>query len=83
MKTNYHYTLSNSFAHARDEAEVDNLLNTDIYKFLMLDFIRSHPEYRNMRIRWKLTVRNSDVRIADVIPESALRAQLDRTKSLK
>jgi nicotinic acid phosphoribosyltransferase len=83
MNTHYPYTLSNSFAHARGDAEVDNLLNTDIYKFLMLDFIRSHAEYRNMRVRWKLTVRNSDVHIAHIIPESALREQFDATQAIK
>ncbi|GAB0174463.1 MAG: nicotinate phosphoribosyltransferase [Candidatus Altimarinota bacterium] len=83
MNTQYPYTFSNSFAHARDEAEVDNLLNTDIYKFLMLDFILSKEEYRNMRVRWKMTIRNKDVRIADIIPETALRSQFDATKNIR
>jgi nicotinate phosphoribosyltransferase len=82
MKNTLSYTLSNSFATARDEAEVDNLLNTDVYKFLMLDFILAHPEYRDMRVRWKMTIRNKDVRIADIIPESAIREQLDATRSI-
>lgn len=83
MRNNLPYTLSNSFAAARDEAEVDNLLNTDVYKFLMLDFILAHPEYRDMRVRWKMTIRNKDVRIADIIPESTIREQLDATRSIK
>jgi nicotinate phosphoribosyltransferase len=83
MKNTLPYTLSNSFATARDEAEVDNLLNTDVYKFLMLDFILAHPEYRDMRVRWKMTIRNKDVRIADIIPESAIREQLDATRSIR
>ncbi len=83
MKNTLPYTLSNSFAAARDEAEVDNLLNTDVYKFLMLDFILAHSEYRDMRVRWKMTIRNKDVRIADIIPESAIREQLDATRAIK
>lgn len=83
MRTSLPYTLQNSFAAARDEAEVDSLLNTDIYKFLMLDFFLAHPEYRNIQVRWKMKVRNKDVRLADVIPEEALREQLDATKNIR
>ena len=83
MITQLPYTLQNSFAAARDEAEVGNLLNTDIYKFLMLDFILTHPEYRDMKVRWKTTVRDASIDIADVIPESALREQLDATRAIK
>ncbi len=83
MRTSLPYTLQNSFASSRDEAEVDNLLNTDIYKFLMLDFILAHPEYRDIKVRWKMKVRTKDVRLAEVIPESALREQLDATESIK
>lgn len=83
MKNTLPYTLANSFAAARDEAEVDNLLNTDIYKFLMLDFILAHPEYRDIKVRWKMKVRNKDVKLSRVIPESALREQLDATRSIR
>lgn len=83
MKNTLPYTLQNSFAAARDEAEVDNLLNTDVYKFLMLDFILANPEYKNMKVRWKMTIRNKNVRIADIIPESAILEQLDATRCIK
>jgi len=83
MNNSLPYTFSNSFAIARDEAEVDNLLNTDVYKFLMLDFIIAHPEYQNMRVKWKMTIRNKDVRMADIVPESALREQLDVTRDIR
>jgi nicotinic acid phosphoribosyltransferase len=83
MNTHYPYTLSNSFPVARDEAEVDNLLNTDIYKFLMLDFILAHREYRAMKVRWKMTIRDPRIRLAEVIPESSLRAQLDATRNIE
>ncbi len=83
MRSCLPYTLQNSFAAARDEAEVDTLLNTDVYKFLMLDFILAHPEYRDMKVRWKMKVRNDDIRLTDIIPESALREQLDNTRSIE
>ena len=83
MRSSLPYTLQNSFAAARDEAEVDTLLNTDVYKFLMLDFILAHPEYQNMKVRWKMKVRNTDIRLADIIPETALREQLDKTRSIE
>lgn len=83
MRNTLPYTLSNSFAAARDEAEVDNLLNTDVYKFLMLDFILAHPEYRDIKVRWKMKVRNKNVHLANVIPETALREQLDATRGIK
>ena len=63
MRTNLPYTLQNSFAPARDEAEVQSLLNNDVYKFLMLDFILARPEYANLNVRWKMKVRNQDVKL--------------------
>lgn len=69
MRNSLPYTLQNSFAAARDEAEVDNLLNTDIYKFLMLDFILAHPEYRDIQVKWKMKVRSKDVKLENIIPE--------------
>jgi nicotinate phosphoribosyltransferase len=83
MNTSLPYTLQNCFAAARDEAEVSSLLNNDIYKFLMLDFILAHPEYRDMRVRWAMTVRDPNVHLAEVIPEHALRSQLDMTQSIE
>lgn len=76
-------SIRESFAPARDEAEIQTLLNTDAYKFFMLDFILAHPEYRTMQVRWKMKIRTPDVRIADVIPESSLREQLDATRSIR
>lgn len=83
MNTSLPYTLQNCFAAARDEAEVSSLLNNDIYKFLMLDFILAHPEYRDMQVRWAMTVRDPHVHLAEVIPENAIRSQLDMTQSIK
>lgn len=81
MRTNLPYTLQNSFAPARDEAEVQSLLNNDIYKFLMLDFILARPEYTNLNVRWKMKVRNQDVQLGNVIPEGEFRAQLEAMQS--
>lgn len=83
MKSNLLYRPSDVFSVARDEAEVDNLLNNDIYKFLMLDFILAHPEYSNINVRWKMKIRNKDINIADVIPLDALKEQFDATSKIK
>jgi len=45
MNQNGLYKPSDLFAVARDEAEVDDLTNNDIYKFLMLDFALANPQY--------------------------------------
>ncbi len=77
------YTPTDIFAVARNEAEVDNLLNTDIYKFMMLYFILTKPEYKDIVVRWKMTVRSKDVKTANVIPKESLIEQLEFTKSIK
>ncbi len=70
------------FAVARDEAEIQNLTNNDIYKFLMLDFILARPELAKLKVRWKMKVRTKDVKLGHVIPESALREQLDAARAI-
>ena len=82
MNTSLPYTLQNCFAAARDEAEVSSLLNNDIYKFLMFDFILAHPEYCDMQVRWAMTVRDPNVHLREVIPENAIRSQLDMTQNI-
>lgn len=82
MRSSLPFTPQNCFAVARDEAEIQSLLNNDVYKFLMLDFILEHPEYRETEVRWKMKVRNSDVKLANVIPEGALREQLNAARAL-
>jgi nicotinate phosphoribosyltransferase len=77
------YTPRDIFAAARDEAEVSNLLNTDMYKFMMMDFILAHPEYKDVNVRRDLKIRSKNVRTADVIPERALREQLEATKAIQ
>lgn len=81
MKNNI-YSPKDFFAVARDEAEVNNLLNTDIYKFMMLDFVLANPEWKNIQVKRKMTIRSKDIKTAFVIPESALIEQLESTKNI-
>lgn len=83
MKTPWILSPRDLFAVARDEAEIDNLLNNDVYKFLMLDFLLAHPEYADVNVRWRMKVRNPNIRLAEVIPVEVLKEQLDATKAIK
>jgi nicotinate phosphoribosyltransferase len=60
---------------------VRSLLDTDFYKLLMLLLI--WRKYRDVPVTFSLKNRTSRVRVADEIPESALRAQLDHVKGLR
>ncbi len=82
MRSTLPFTPQKCFAAARDEAEIQSLLNNDVYKFLMLDFILAHKEYRDVEVRWKMKVRTPGVRLANVIPEAALREQLDAARAI-
>jgi hypothetical protein len=46
MKNTNLYSPEDFFPVLSEQAEVDNLLNNDVYKFFMLDFILAHPEYK-------------------------------------
>jgi len=60
---------------------VRSLLDTDFYKLLMLQMIRHlYPE---VQVTFGLINRTKSVRIAEVIDESELRAQLDHARSLR
>ncbi len=58
-----------------------SLLDTDFYKFLMLQFIWLH--YREVPVTFSLINRTANVRLADMIPEADLRAQLDHARTLR
>jgi len=60
---------------------VRSLLDTDFYKFLMLQFIWLH--YRAVPVTFSLINRTTAVRLADVIPEQELREQLDHARSIR
>jgi nicotinate phosphoribosyltransferase len=60
---------------------VRSLLDTDFYKLLMLQMIRHlHPD---TDVTFSLINRSTSVRLADIIDESELRAQLDHARSLR
>ncbi|WP_423415517.1 nicotinate phosphoribosyltransferase [Hyphomicrobium sp. B1] len=60
---------------------IRSLLDTDFYKLLMLQMIRKvHPE---VRVTFSLINRSKDVRLADVLDEGELRAQLDHARALR
>ena len=60
---------------------VRSLLDTDFYKLLMLQMIRNL--YPDVRATFALINRSKSVRLADVIEEDELRAQLDHARSLR
>ncbi|MET0239237.1 MAG: nicotinate phosphoribosyltransferase [Sphingobium sp.] len=60
---------------------IRSLLDTDFYKLLMLQMIRRrHPE---VHATFELINRSKQVRLADIIDEGELRAQLDHARSLR
>lgn len=60
---------------------VRSLLDTDFYKLLMLQMIRQlHPQ---VNATFELINRTRSVRLADIIDEAELRAQLDHARSLR
>jgi len=76
------YSPRDFFSVARDEAEVDNMLNNDVYKFLMLDFILEDETYSEVPVEWQMKIRSNDVKTAKVIDKSQLEEQLEATKSI-
>ena len=59
---------------------IRSLLDTDFYKLLMLQLIWSlHPE---VQATFSLINRTRHVRLADIVDEGELRAQLDHARSL-
>ena len=60
---------------------VRSLLDTDFYKLLMLQMIRHvHPD---VQTTFSLINRTKSVRLADIIDESELRAQLDHARTVR
>jgi len=60
---------------------VRSLLDTDFYKLLMTQFIRDRRP--GVRVKFELTNRTRSVRLADIIDEGELRAQLDHVRTLR
>ena len=60
---------------------IRSLLDTDFYKLLMLQMIRQlHPD---VNATFSLINRTTSVRLADIIDEKELRAQLDHARSVR
>ena len=62
--------------------EVSHLLDTDFYKFSMLDFILAHPEYQGLNVRWSMKIRNKDIQTMEVIPREVLESQLEMSQKM-
>src|SRR6201992_4541725 len=60
---------------------IRSLLDTDFYKFLMHQFI--WMLYAKVPVTFGLINRTKSVRIADIVPEEVLRAQLDHARTLR
>lgn len=77
------YTPRDFFAHAREESEIISLLNNDIYKYMMLDFILTQPEYKDLNVKREMKIRSKWMQTKNVIPIEALREQLDFCKNIR
>lgn len=60
---------------------VINILDNDLYKFIMHQFI--FENYRDTYVTFAMTNRSVDIRIADEIPMEHLEVELDRIKGFK
>ncbi len=60
---------------------VRSLLDTDFYKLLMAQTI--FRRQRDTRVTFSILNRSKDIRLADLVEESALREQLDHARSLR
>src|SRR6266700_2836077 len=60
---------------------VRSLLDTDFYKLLMLQMIREF--YPDQRVTFSVINRSRHVRLAEIIDEGELRAQLDHARSIR
>src|SRR5213595_2075804 len=60
---------------------VRSLLDTDFYKLLMLHMIREF--YPDQQVTFSVINRSKQVRLAEVIDEGELRAQLDHARSIR
>src|SRR5260221_7660965 len=60
---------------------VRSLLDTDFYKLLMLQMIRDC--YPDQRVTFSVINRSRHVRLAEIIDEGELRAQLDHARTIR
>lgn len=71
----------NRSAFYRDEPIVQTLLDTDFYKLTMGAFI--HRWYPDVEVTFAVTNRTTKVRLAEIIDEQELRAELDHVMTLR
>ncbi len=55
---NNNFQLSDIFPSVKNECEVRSILDTDMYKFMMLDFILANDDLRDIDVTWKMKVRS-------------------------
>src|SRR3954465_13836380 len=60
---------------------IRSLLDTDFYKLLMLQMIRE--SYPNQQVTFSVINRSRHVRLAEIIDEGELRAQLDHARTIR
>lgn len=60
---------------------IRTLMDTDFYKLLMQQMI--FEKFPDTKVTFTLKNRTGDVRLADIIPEEELRAQLDHARTLR
>jgi nicotinate phosphoribosyltransferase len=60
---------------------IQSLLDLDFYKFTMGQLV--FLKYRDVTVRYALTNRTRRVRLAEIVDESELRAELDHARSLR
>lgn len=75
-------SLQDIFPAAGSGPIISSLLDTDAYKWTMSAFIYGHQEYRDVSVKFQLIVRDKRIKLAEVIPESELRYQLDQALGL-
>src|SRR6185437_5297890 len=60
---------------------IRSLLDTDFYKLLMVQMIRE--SYPNQKVTFSVINRSQQVRLAEIIDEAELRAQLDHARTVR
>ncbi len=60
---------------------IRSLLDTDFYKLLMLQMIRE--AYPSQKVTFSVINRSRHVRLAEIIDEGELRAQLDHARTIR
>jgi nicotinate phosphoribosyltransferase len=65
----------------RIDPVIRSLLDTDFYKLLMQQMV--FERFSDTRVKFRLFNRNPSIRLADIIDEGELRAQLDHARTLR